>query len=152
MYHCLYKSLFSTLHLDEIFILYAAVVPFFSTYLKNKKTALKNLENVVVNKKSAYVIYEWPPSYRLIDYNPTMASTPQPSSYTYGQAMKNTPSSHETSGSQEELYDREKQLAMQETRLREYQERVLRLELVSKEFNQLAAVLHVYARGSNFMK
>ena len=56
-----------------------------------------------------------------------MASTPQPSSYTYGgQAMKNTPSSHETSGSHEELYNREKQLAMQETRLREYQERVLR--------------------------
>ena len=55
-----------------------------------------------------------------------MASTPQPSSYTYGQAMKNTPSSHETSGTKEELYDREKQLAMQETRLREYQERVLR--------------------------
>ena len=59
-----------------------------------------------------------------------MASTPQPSSYTYGgQAMKNTPSSHETSGTKEELYDREKQLAMQETRLREYQERVLRYEI-----------------------
>ena len=100
----------------------------------------------MVSINSAYVIYEWPPSYRLIDYNPTMASTPQPSSYTYGgQAMKNTPSSHETSGSQEELYDREKQLAMQETRLREYQERVLRLELVSKELNHLAAILHVYA-------
>ena len=93
----------------------------------------------MVNKKSAYVIYEWPPSYRLIDYNPTMASTPQPSSYTYGgQAMKNTPSSHDTSGSKEELYDREKQLAMQETRLREYQERVLRYERLAEDATRVA--------------
>ena len=68
-----------------------------------------------------------------------MASTPQPSSYTYGgQAMKNTPSSHETSGSQEELYDREKQLAMQETRLREYQERVLRYERLAEDATRVA--------------
>ena len=92
----------------------------------------------MVNKKSAYVIYESPLSYRLIDYNPTMASTPQPSSYTYGQAMKNTPSSHETSGTKEELYDREKQLAMQETRLREYQERVLRYERLAEDATRVA--------------
>ena len=67
-----------------------------------------------------------------------MASTPQPGSYTYGQAMKNTPSSHETSGSQEELYDREKQLAMQETRLREYQERVLRYERLAEDATRVA--------------
>ena len=79
------------------------------------------------------------PNYSLIDCNPTMASTPQPSSYTYGgQAMKNTPSSHETSGTKEELYDREKQLAMQETRLREYQERVLRYERLAEDATRVA--------------
>ena len=32
------------------------------------------------------------------------------------------------------------------------QKEVGRLELVSKELNQLAAILHVYARGLHFMK
>lgn len=52
--------------------------------------------------------------------------------------MKNTPSSHETSGTKEELYDREKQLAMQETRLREYQERVLRYERLAEDATRVA--------------
>ena len=54
--------------------------------------------------------------------------------------MKIPPGSHDISGSgsQEGLYDREKQLAMQETRLREYQERVLRYERLAEDATRVA--------------
>ena len=70
-------------------------------------------------------------SYRLLDYNPPIASTPQPSSITYDQPIK-------TPGSQEELYDREKQLAVEETILRDYQEGILTYDKSAEDATRVA--------------
>ena len=62
------RIFFSTLHFYEIFMLYFRV---FSKYIKKKKNAQKNCENVAVDntKKHAYILYEWSLSIVMLLYN-----------------------------------------------------------------------------------